>query len=501
MKNSQILKRILIFILAFALITGLGTFMRNKYPSMTTMHQYQNQRLAWSSCYDNFQCATLQVPIDYKKPESGSFGLALLRYKATDQKNRLGSLVVNPGGPGASGKQYAYNAEYILSPAVLAQYDIVGFDPRGVGDSAPIECLSNNETDANYSADSKPDSAIEVAAMAASAKKYAAKCLAKNKNVANYSTANSARDMDILRNALGDSHLNFLGKSYGTYLGTLYAKFFPANVGRMVLDGAIDPKTSAVEQTMFQGMGFDRALHAFIRNCYKKNNCPLKKPIANSINQIIDLFHQAAIHPLLGPKNRQATESLLVLGTASALYDDYSGWPKLRIALQQAAKNNGTTFLELADEYSGRNANGTYANNETDAAFVIDCLDWPEVRTLDEMAVDAKAFAVAAPVFGPYVAYGSLACKYLPPPADGAAATKITTIKTTPIMVIGTKRDPATPYQWAQSLHETIQGSRLISLNADGHTGHGRGSECVDSAVDKYFLTGVLPGKDLACSL
>jgi len=494
---------------------------------------YQSQKLTWKTCNDNFQCATLVVPIDYSNLKIGSFNIGVLRYKANNQKARLGSLVINPGGPGASGIDYAMAAEYIFSPDILDRYDIVGFDPRGVGKSAPIHCLTDKETDASYASDSKPDSAAELKAILTESKSYVAKCQAHTPNIMHFSTTDAARDMDVLRAALGDSKLNYVGKSYGTYMGTLYAKLFPLNVGRVVLDGAIDPNASSRDQNLVQAIGFDHALNAFIADCFTRRDCPLNsssgvqilntsynahtkssaiesavatpKQIAAAANQIISLFKSTATKPLTSKSNRAVTESLVVLGTASALYDNASGWPQLRTALKEAKLGNGTTFLNLADQYSQRNPNGTYANNESDASLVIDCLDWHDSRTLAQVQSDAKKFAVQAPVFGPYLAYNALSCQYLPKQAStiagASSATNIASITTTPIIIIGTTRDPATPYQWAVALHKIIQNSRLISLNADGHTGQGRGSNCVDLAVDKYLLTGVVPTKDLACSL
>ena len=513
-------------------------------PSFEYLADFQSQKLNWQQCYNNFECSALRVPIDYSNLKLGIFKLALLRYKAIDQKDRLGSLVVNPGGPGASGKNYAYNVESIVSPDVLAKYDIVGFDPRGVGDSTPIYCLNDAETDAIYAADSKPDNSAELAKLEKQGREYVAKCLAKTKYLNHYGTVDSARDMDLLRLALGDKKLNFLGKSYGTYLGTLYASLFPRNVGRMVLDGAIDPSVSSVEQSISQAVGFDKALDSFIADCYTRFDCPLVIKSTNNsskqqfaVNQIIGIFHDAARRPLpnsannieasrkqassnassqsktdskvankrssISKKDRVATESLVVLGTASALYDSKSGWPQLRTAIKESLSGSGMTFLALADEYSQRNTQGHYGDNETDAGFVINCLDWPESRMMSQIANDAKAFAVKAPVFGPYLAYGSLVCKNF---ASSKSDSKVSmnasrTIITSPVIIIGTTRDPATPYTWAQGLHSKFQNSRLISLNADGHTGHRRGSTCVDSAVDSYYLSGKLPITDLKCAL
>ena len=486
---------------------GISAY-KSTHPSFKSLGDYQRQVLHWSSCHDAFECSSIKVPIDYSDMTTGSFTLQVLRHRATDAKNRIGSLVVNPGGPGASGFDYAYNAESIVSDAVLERFDIVGFDPRGVAKSVPIHCLNDKETDASYASDSKPDSAQELAQLIEQAKTFVAKCEANTPFLSSFSTANSARDMDVLRSALGDKKLNYLGKSYGTYLGTLYAQYFPQNVGRIVLDGAIDPQISAVQQSITQAAGFDHALGAFIADCYTRKDCPLAKPSKKALEQITKVFHDASVKPLRSSSGRAVTQSLIVLGSASALYDNEWGWPKLRLALNQAKKGEGSTFLTLADGYTQRNSDGTYSGNESDAGAVIDCLDWPDARTTEQVQADASKFAKQAQVFGPYLAYNALVCHYFPgvgsstkSASSSAHSSVAQTITSSPIMIIGTTRDPATPYEWAQSLHKEISGSRLLTLDADGHTGHGRGSTCIDSAVDAYLLKGLIPAKDLFCAL
>ncbi len=495
--------------LTFALVaTGCASTPGVEKP-LSDLAAYENQKLDWSTCYDDFECTDLRVPIDYADLTVGTFKLAVLRYKAQDQKNRIGSLIVNPGGPGGSGVDYAYNAEYVFDPDVLDRYDIVGFDPRGVDRSAPIECLTDEETDANYASDAKPDTEEELQKALADSEDFIKKCEEKNEFLTHYSTAESARDMDILRAALGDKKINFFGKSYGTYLGTLYAQFFPDKVGRMVLDGALDPNISILEQNISQAVGFDEALEAFLADCAKQDDCPLPANRQEATAAIIALFTTAATNPLprktkVENDDRVATESLIVLGTASALYDDADGWPKLRTAILEGQRGFGDTFLDLADQYSGRSSDGTYASNELDSGAIIDCLDWPDTRSIEQTKAEAQRFTDRAPVFGPYLAYTNIACKFLTPPTKDKltrTTNKITSIKTAPILVIGTTRDPATPYDWAVGLHKIFTTSKLISLDADGHTGQGRGSACVDNAVDSYLLQGKTPKKNLTCTL
>jgi len=476
---------------------------------LSSLAKYENQKLDWATCYESFECTDLLVPVDYADLTIGTFKIAVLRYKAQDQKNRIGSLIVNPGGPGGSGVDYAYNAEYVFDPDVLDRYDIVGFDPRGVNRSAPIECLTDEETDVSYASDAKPDTEAELEKALADSKDFIDKCESANEFLSHYSTAAAARDMDILRAALGDKKLNYFGKSYGTYLGTLYAQFFPGNVGRMVLDGALDPNISILEQNISQAKGFDGALDAFLADCAKQDDCPLPKNKQEATSKIITLFATASLNPLprktkVENDKRTATESLIILGTASALYDDVDGWPKLRTAFLEGQQGFGDTFLDLADQYTGRSPDGTYTSNELDSGAIIDCLDWPDTRSLEKTKADAQRFSDAAPVFGPYLAYTNIACKYLTLPTKDKltrATNKITAINTAPVIVIGTTRDPATPYEWSVGLNQIFKNSKLISLDADGHTGQGRGSACVDDAVDAYLLHGDLRERKIVCKI
>jgi len=487
-------KKISVILAALLLLTSCAT----EPKPLSSLTEYETQELKWRDCNGDYQCSNLLVPIDYADLSVGAFSLALLRYQARDQDRRIGSLVVNPGGPGASGVQYAYNAELIVSAEILERFDIVGFDPRGVGDSAAIKCLNDAETDASFAADSKPDNETEFALLISDAQDYFAKCAANTKHLTDYRTINSARDLEILRSVLGDAKLNFLGKSYGTYLGTLYAELFPDSVGRFVLDGAVDPNSSNRDGMLGQAIGFESALDAFISNCQKINSCALTGDLFSARTQIVKLLAKTSKAPLESESGREVTESLVLLGIASALYDSESGWPVLRDAFKEATKGDGESFLTLADEYSGRQKNGRYLSNENDALQVISCLDQNDLETVSAFKKGFTEFAEKAPIFGPYLAYSGLACRYIP----GLSSTEqieIMNLKTKPVLIIGTTRDPATPYKWAQSLAKNFSSSTLITLDGDGHTGHGRGSTCVDSAVDRYLLTGITPDGELFC--
>jgi pimeloyl-ACP methyl ester carboxylesterase len=492
----MIQKKIAVVLTSILLLTSCAA---SEPEPLSSLSQYQTQELKWRDCYGNYQCSSLLVPIDYADLSGGAFSLALLRYQALDQDRRIGSLVVNPGGPGSSGVDYAYSAEYIVSPEILERFDIVGFDPRGVGESAAIKCLNDAETDASFAADPKPDDEAEFALFISDARDYFAKCSENTEHLTNYSTLNSARDLEILRSALGDEQLNFLGKSYGTYLGTLYAELFPESVGRFVLDGAVDPNSNNREAVLGQAIGFESALNAFISNCLNSSSCALTGDLQSARNQVIDLLTNTAITPLESKSGREVTEGLVLLGIASALYDSESGWPVLRDAFKEATLGSGTSFLTLADQYAGRQENGKYLSNENDALQVISCLDQNELETVSTFKKGVAEFAKRAPIFGPYLAYAGLACRYFPN-LSSVEQIEIKSLKTKPILIVGTTRDPATPYKWAQSLAKIFEGSILITLDGDGHAGHGRGSTCVDSAVDRYLLTGAMPKSELFCA-
>jgi pimeloyl-ACP methyl ester carboxylesterase len=474
---------VVLTVFALALFSTVS-YIQSRPEIPTTLAAYYAQELQWKSCYENYQCTDLLVPIDYRELKTGTFTISVLKYPTTGAK-KLGSLIVNPGGPGGSGVDYAYAAEYLFNPAILEAYDIVGFDPRGVGRSEPIICLSDKELDANYASDSKPDNEQEFAQTLIESKNFIQQCEEKNKHLTSFSTANAARDMDILRQAVGDKQLNYMGKSYGTFLGTLYAQFFPDKVGRMVLDGAVDPAISNFQQGLTQAVGFDKAFAAFVTDCGKRSNCPLQKDNTAAIDEMKKILSQLENNP-----NKRLSESLALLGTASALYDSATGWPRLRAAIKAVKQGKAGKFLELADEYTGRTEDGSYTTNEFESGAIIDCLDFADNRSVEEMKKDAEVFAKQAPLFGPYLAYGGLVCQYFETPK---AKQVLPTKTANPIVIIGTTGDPATPYAWAQGLNKILTKSVLISLTGDGHTGQGQGNECVDGQVDDFYLENKTP--------
>lgn len=465
---------------------------------------YYGQKLRWHDCADisGFQCATMRVPLDYAHPDPATdVMLAVARKPATGPGSRLGSLLVNPGGPGASAIDYAeFAASAIGFPApVRARYDIAAVDPRGVGHSEPVECLSNRKMDAFAATDVTPDDTAEINRLVSEDRAFARGCAKRSGRLLGHvSTADSARDMDVLRALLGETKLNYVGKSYGTYLGAAYAGLFPKNVGRFVLDGAMDPSVSAEEGSRAQGGGFETAFTAFAADCVIRAGCPLGTAGTAAAGRRLDrLFASVDAHPLPTGTSRPLTEALATTGVIAAMYDQGS-WPTLRNALAQAEQGDGSGLLALSDSYYERDGTGKYSNLMY-ANAAVNCLDLPPAFSSPADVENAlPAFEKASPHFGRNIAWSSLLCGYWPLRAT-SRAHRVAAPGAGPILVVGTIRDPATPYAWARSLAAQLSSGVLLTYNGDGHTAYGRGSDCIDTAVNRYLLQGDVPADGTTC--
>jgi pimeloyl-ACP methyl ester carboxylesterase len=472
-----------------------GTAAATAAPS-PDLARYYAQKLKWSGCGGSFQCSKLTVPLDYAHPSNGDIQLSGIRLKASG--HRLGSLVFNPGGPGVSVFPYIQGARSQFTAPLRQTFDIVGFDPRGVGASAPVHCLSGRELDAYTAQDPTPDTPAEVQAFVASMQLFAHGCeKLSGKLLPHVSTGDAARDMDVLRAALGDPRLYYLGASYGTYLGATYAGLFPSRVGRLVLDGAIDPTLTNEQLILGQAKGFQVALDSFIADCAKRSDCPLPNGEPAAEDRIAALLKSLDGTPEpSGQAGRPLTEGLAVLGIGEALYAPEFFGTLLRTGLQQAFSGNGATLMRLADFYTERNANGSYSNL-LEANVAINCADKGSDSSVTDVQRVLPDFVNASPVFGPALAWADIVCSDWP--VHPQAAAPIHAPGAAPILVIGTTRDPATPYAWAQSLASQLASGRLLTFDGDGHTGYNRGSSCINRAVESYLVQGVLPAKGLVC--
>ncbi|MDQ1626342.1 MAG: hypothetical protein QOI54_86 [Actinomycetota bacterium] len=456
---------------------------------------FYQQRLRWRGCGDGFDCTRVRVPVDYSRPAGPTLRLAVIRLKARGA-DRLGSLLINPGGPGASGVDYARAADVVVSKAVRERYDVVGFDPRGVARSRPIRCLTGPQTDAYVAQDGSPDTAAEEAALLRISRQLAAGCAARNGAfLAHVGTRDAARDLDVLRAVLGDRKLRYLGKSYGTYLGAVYAELFPRRVGRVVLDGVVDPAADQAELSRSQAVGFQRALGSFVDDCLRRSGCPLAGDRTAALARLQRFLTDVDRHPLRA--SRPVTQSLALLGMAEAMYDT-SAWSFLRLALRDAFRGDGEPLLVLADAYAERGENGRYLSNLMVALPAVNCLDQPETSDLATFRARAAELARVSPIFGAYVAWGSLPCGYWPVPAQGRPAP-IRATGAPPILVVGTTRDPATPYAAAQAVARELDRARLLTYVGDGHTAYRHGSRCIDEQVDAFLLDDRLPPVGTRC--
>lgn len=486
----------LALVLPLAACTATTTAAASAAP--TGLERFYGQTLKWSTCEGSYQCSELTVPLDYSQPAGATLQLAVVRKPATDKAHRLGSLVVNPGGPGGSGLSYATSGD-VADDSVLARYDLVGFDPRGVGKSDPVNCLTDSQMDQFVDTPPDPTTPAQLSRAEQESQLFAQQCAAKSGALlAHVGTVDAARDLDVLRAALGDSKLTYLGKSYGTFLGATYAQEFPKNVGRLVLDGAIDPSLTAEQENLTQAASFDKELHLFLDDCVKQTDCPFGTTDANAAYTKLKMWVDGLeANPIPGDATRKLDEAYALTGISVAMYDQ-GWWPDLRIALASAFKGDGSTLLRMADAYNDRE-NGHYVDNEVAANYAVNCVDHPdEATSAAQIESELPAFEKAAPFFGPMVDWSSLPCAYWKAhPTDSPHV--ITAAGAAPILVVGTTNDPATPYAWAQHLAQQLSGARLLTMNGAGHTAYRRGSTCIDSAVDAYFLTGALPSAGTVC--
>ena len=466
-------------------------------PPSEELAQFYEQELDWSSCGSN-ECATLTVPVDYADPVGETVELALERAPARNQDNRGTSLVVNPGGPGAPGTDMATNAEGYFRPELLDRVDVVAFDPRGTGDSDPVDCLSDEELDAYIAQDPTPDDAAEGREYTVEQDEFFQGCVENSDSlVGHVSTVEAARDMDVLRAALGEEKLRYLGFSYGTTLGATYAELFPGKVGPFVLDGAIDQTLDFRQNALSQAAGFERALRSYVQNCLDGGDCFLGDSMAESLATITGLLDDIEQEPLPTGDERDLEIGNAFYGLVYPLYSQ-SAWPLLDDGLQEALDGNGATMLFLSDSYGSRQPGGGYADNSLEAIYAINCLDDPAFIEPEQVAGEIPAFEKASPTFGEVFAWGLIGCHGLqvepsePTPtidANGAA----------PIVVVGTTRDPATPYEEAVALADQLESGRLLTRDGDGHTAYNKGNSCIDEAIEGFLLDGTPPDDGTEC--
>ena len=469
-----------------------------------------------------FSCAVISVPLDYANPKGETISIAMKKRAATDGHSQ-GTLFINPGGPGDSGVSFAERAGNAFTPDLLSAYDIIGFDPRGVGSSTAITCTSDDdsadstaepsasgEASASPSASGTP-SAVASAGTASSGDSFEEwseatrqsfqdltdQCAAGTKPAAlldHVDTVSAARDLDILRALAGQEKLNYLGFSYGTYLASVYAETFPGNTGRMVLDGAIDPSLSLAEQGLGQAKGFEQALRTYVDYCQSSTGCPLSGGTDAGVQQIRDLITSANSTPLAtGDPNRTVTGADIVAALSEYLYTTEQNWEPLNKALDQAINHrDGSAFADSEEQ-------DTSSKDDGGGAFqAVTCLDYPVEGDKTTWVAQYEQARREAPIFGNTAVGMDLVCSVWG--HNGTRKpTQIHARGAAPILVVGTTGDPATPYAWSKSLAEQLDSGQLLTWEGNGHTAYGGDASCVNDAVDAYLISGTMPKKGLTC--
>lgn len=464
------------------------------------LEPFYSQVLEWSACASGFQCATAQAPLDWNDPARESIELALIRSTATG--TALGSLLVNPGGPGASGFNFVRDSlDFAVSERLQGSYDIVGFDPRGVNRSSAVSCYDDSaELDAFLFdiPQNEVGSDAYIAEIEADSAAFGQACLEHTGELLGFvDTVSAARDLDLLRSILGDEKLNYLGYSYGTLLGATFADLYPEKTGRLVFDGAVDPSTTHFQVTAQQAQGFESALRAFLADCMTASDCPFTGTVDEAMLEVRALLDSLDASPLRAGDGRQLGSGAMFTAIISPLYS-VGNWVYLRQAFSTVMAGSADYAFLLVDSYYARDQDGDYADNSTEAFISINCLDYQPASTSASLAEEAEELARLAPVFGPSMSYGGTGCAEWPFPSTRERVA-IAAEGSGPILVVGTTNDPATPYVWAQSLASQLESGHLVTYNGEGHTAYNKSNACVNDAVDGYFIDGTVPETDPMC--
>ena len=427
-------------------------------------------------------------------PNAETMKVAVIRERSTG--SHRGSLIVNPGGPGASGVDFVRQAAFAFDN-LNDHLDIVGFDPRGVGASRPIRCMTSAELDRYFHVDPEPRTPATRAALIAASKNFADACWKRNGSYLEHvGTIDAARDMDVLRAALGDKKLTYYGASYGTYLGAKYAQLFPTRIRAMVLDGAVNPAENTVNSDIGQSKGFETNLDDFLAWCVRQGSCPLGSTQADAQQGLDQLEAKVRSHPeQVGPRSLGPGE--FFTGLASGFYSTVE-WPDLRSALAAAQRGSGGGMLKFADELTERDKHGNYTNL-MESNVAINCVDRESPTSISGFDAAAGRAQQASAHFGVDILYSSLPCAFwhVPPVEHAHPATAP---GAPPIVVVGTTHDPATPYVDAQALAAQLGAAgRLVTLVGDGHTAYLRGDDCILNLLDPYLESARVPHGSPRC--
>jgi pimeloyl-ACP methyl ester carboxylesterase len=450
--------------------------------------------LTWTSCHGDAECAELPVPLDDAVTGGPMMDLALVRYRARHRSERIGSLLLNPGGPGASGVDFVVGAVDALPDEVRNRFDIVGFDPRGVARSHGVDCT--DDLDQYYALDFSPQTDAEFDTLRAGVQQLVSACIRKDGAILPYlSTPRAARDLDRIRAALGDDSLTYVGYSYGTYLGAWYAEQFPDRVRALVLDGPLDPALDAAKVQVQQAEGFERELRSFFAMCARDSSCAFHR--AGDPAAAYDRLRAGVERrPVPAGKGRTLSGTQFDVAVVELLYQGRSAWGELAASLDAAAEGDGSDLLSDFDTYTGRKDDGRYDGSEQ-AFLAVSCSDSPPVGDVATFRAIEERAAVVAPRLGPWIVNNSLACALWPVP--GARPRALHASGAPPIVVIGGTKDPATPFAWAKGLARELDSGVLVTVRGTRHTSFAAGNACVDRVVTRYVVDRAAPTAGTRC--
>jgi pimeloyl-ACP methyl ester carboxylesterase len=453
-------------------------------------------RLAWQGCGRGFECATLTVPIDAATPER-TLDLAVIRARARDRDRRIGTLVFNPGGPGVPAVQFLRSASSTLPAEVRDRFDLVAFDPRGVGESDPIDCLDS--LDSVFDESFEPATDLARAALVGAVSSLTQQCAARNGDLlAHVSTSDAVRDLEQLRVALGEDQLNFVGYSYGTFLGASYAQAHPDRVRAFVLDGPVDPSLSVRKVTLAQARGFERSLDDFLADCSERRSCAFHHG-GDAAAAYDALRAKAGRTPLPTDDagGRTLNQTRFDAAVLQQLYFGRSAWPGLAAALAATEDGDASTLLAGADAFVGRSDTGR-DDHVLEAFWAVTCLDGPVIPGADAAAELERRAVAVAPRLGAFIVNNSLPCSLWPVPPLPPVG-QLTAAGAPAILVIGTTLDPATPLAQARSLASSLERGHLLVAEGEQHTSFNNGNACVDDVVTGYLVDRTLPRAGTRC--
>lgn len=472
--------------------------------SVGSLDRFYAQSLKWQRCTKHLDCATFQVPLDYRKPDGRAITITAARNKAAGVSR--GTLLMNPGGPGGSGIDYIEIASDVVSPAIHKALDLVSFDPRGLGRSTPLKCFNDKQTDAFMEVDQTPDSAAEEQALLASGRRLIRACMhADTQLMQHVSTAEVARDMDVLRALLGQQKLRYLGKSWGAALGYTYAALFPSRTGLVVLDGPVDLKLTLAQSSLQQATAFESAANRFIEWCLQQGSCVLGKTVTTARSRLIAFIKTLDAQPLrTSQKSRPLTEQQAWTAVIGPLYVALGGWDWLNIALESAIQDrDGTELQNINDWFIERSSAGKYKNNGNTLIYAVNCLDRVGSARPDQERSELAKQAKSLPLMGRLMVWGDAVCSNWPFKAQ-ESLNALTVRNVPPMLIVGSTYDPATPMRWARAVQRQVPNSVLLERVGEGHTAYAIDSTCIDRAVDAYLLsrnqeTPVLPPNGKRC--